>query len=64
MNKTKDTPIATEVIKIYKTSNKRLFILAMALLVIIAVETTYLIALWDSLNDSVGAITEKVNRCE
>lgn len=64
MNKTKDTPIATEVIKIYKKSNKRLFILAMALLIIIAVETTYLIALLDSLNDSVGTITEKVNKCE
>lgn len=64
MNKTKDTPIATEVIRIYKRSNKRLFILAMALLVIIAIETTYLIALSDSLNDSVKAITEKVNRCE
>lgn len=67
----KNLPIATEILKDYKadntnlrTINKRLFIIIMTLLTIIVLETTYLIFLLDSLNNSVGVIQEEVSHCE
>lgn len=56
----KDMPIATEIIKDYKKTNKNLFIIVAILLTIIFIETTYLIILLDSLNNSVGLIREEV----
>ena len=67
----KNLPIATEILKDSKadntnlrTINKRLFIIIMTLLTIIVLETTYLIFLLDSLNNSVGVIQEEVSHCE
>ena len=57
-------PIATEIIKIYKKSNKRLFTIVLIILSIMIVETTYLIFILDGLNNSVGIITEEVKNCE
>ena len=64
MKKINDMPIATEILKDYKKNNKRLFITVVVLLAIIFIETTYLILLLDSLNTSVGLITEEVQRCK
>jgi hypothetical protein len=70
-DKNKNLPIATEIIKEYKedntnlrTINKRLYIIIMALLTIIVLETTYLIFVLDGLNNSVGIIQEEVSQCE
>lgn len=67
----KNLPIATEILRDYKedntnlrTINKRLFIIIMTLLTVIVFETTYLIFLLDSLNDSVGLIQEEVSHLE
>lgn len=70
-DKNKNLPIATEIIREYKadntnlrTTNKRLYVIIMTLLTIIVLETTYLIFVLDSLNNSVGLIQEEVSHCE
>lgn len=70
-DKNKNLPIATEILKDYKedntnlrTINKRLYIIIMALLTIIVLETTYLIFLLDGLNTSVGVLQEEVSQCK
>lgn len=40
-------------------SNKRVSILALILLVLFAIETTYIIIYWDSMHPHAGAIQEK-----
>lgn len=59
----KSLPIATEILKDYKKTNKRLFAIIAILLAIIFIETSYLIILLDGLNTSVGVITEEVRGC-
>lgn len=62
-----DVPIATEIIRDYKKnvqmlskSNRRLYYIIAILLVMIAVETTYIIIFWESLHPDVGLIREQV----
>ena len=64
MEKNKNLPIATEIIKDYKKSNKRLFVIVVSLLAIMVIETTYLILLLDKLDNSIGLITEEVKHCD
>lgn len=60
----KNLPIATEILKGYKKSNKRLFIIVVILLSIIVVETTYLMLRLDNLNTSIRTITKEVIQCD
>lgn len=62
-----DVPIATEIIRDYKknihilfTINRRLYYIIAILLIMIAVETTYIVIFWDSLEPNIGLIREKV----
>ncbi len=57
-------PIATEILKDYKKTNKRLFIVIGVMLTIFVLETAYLILLLDSLNNSVGLIREEIHEIE
>lgn len=61
----KDMPLATMVIREYKEvnksyvkTNKRLTIIIMILLTIFAIETTYIVLFWESMNPHVGIIRE------
>ena len=61
----KDMPLATMVIreykevnKVYAKTNKRLTIIIMILLTIFAIETTYIVLFWESMNPHVGIIRE------
>ena len=63
-----DVPIASIVINEYKginkqlkESNTRLSILALILLILLAIETTYIILYWDTLHPHAGMIQEKCN---
>lgn len=65
----KEMPFATMIIEEYKNTNKALKkalkyvgILAVILLVLFAVETTYIIIYWDSLHPYAGAIRKET--CE
>ncbi len=72
----KDVPIATLVINEYKNinerltetnerlqkSNKRMSIIALILLVLFAVETTYIILYWEAMHPDSGVIQEKSNK--
>lgn len=67
----KNLPIATEILRDYKedntnlrTINKRLYIIIMALLTIIVIETTYLIFVLNNLNTSIREIQEEVSHCK
>lgn len=60
----KNLPIATEIIRDYKKNNKKLFIVNIILVAFLFIETTYLVLLLDSLNNSVGVITEEVSKCD
>ena len=62
-----DVPIATEIIRDYKENiqmlsktNRRLYYIIAILLVMIAIETTYIIIFWESLHPDVGVIREQV----
>ena len=62
-----DVPIATEIIRDYKKNiqmlsktNRRLYYIIAILLVMIAIETTYIIIFWESLHPDVGVIREQV----
>ena len=66
----KEMPFASMIIQEYKESNKglrkavsRLTIIAVVLLVMLAVETTYIVIYWDSLHPYAGAI-RGVEYCE
>lgn len=72
-NSITDEPIATEVIRVYKevitelrnseqkasNLNKTLFIIIGVLALCLAVQTTYIIVYWDTMNPHAGAIQEK-----
>jgi hypothetical protein len=60
---TKDTPLATMVINEYKElnksyvrTNKRLTIIIIFLLVLVAVETTYIVLYWEFMHPNSGII--------
>lgn len=62
-----DVPIATEIIRDYKKNvqllfktNRRLYYIIAILLVMLAIETTYIIIFWDSLHPNIGLIQEQV----
>ena len=62
---TQDLPLASIVIKDYQDTKKTLAkslkavsLIAILLLVMLAIETTYIIIYWDSLHPYAGAITE------
>lgn len=62
---TKELPLASIVIKDYQDTKKALTkslkavsLIAILLLVMLAIETTYIIIYWDSLHPYAGAITE------
>lgn len=62
-----DVPIATEIIRDYKKNiqmlsktNRRLYYIIAILLVMITIETTYIIIFWESLHPDVGVIREQV----
>lgn len=62
---TKDLPLASIVIKDYQDTKialtkslKAVSLIAILLLVMLAIETTYIIIYWDSLHPYAGAITE------
>lgn len=71
-----DVPIASLVIKEYKNindrltetnenlqkSNKRITILALILLVLFAIETTYIILYWEAMHPESGVIQEKSSK--
>lgn len=65
----KEMPLATMIIEEYKTTNKALkkallsiSIIAVILLVLFAIETTYIIIYWDSLHPYAGVIRKE--NCE
>ena len=67
--KEKEVPLATMVIREYKElnksyakTNKRLTYLLAILLVLLAVETTYIVLCWESVNPHVGIIRNET--CE
>lgn len=67
--KEKEVPLATMVIREYKElnksyvkTNKRLSSLLMILLILLAVETTYIVLCWESVNPDVGIIRNET--CE
>lgn len=67
--KEKDLPLATMVIKEYKElnrsyakTNKRLTYILIFSLILLAIETTYIILCWDSMHSNVGII--KSETCE
>lgn len=64
--KTKDVPLASMVIKEYKelnksyaTTNKRLSIIVIILLVLFAVETTYIVLYWETMHPNSGIIRKE-----
>jgi hypothetical protein len=67
--KDNETPLATMVIREYKEfnksyvkTNKRLTIVMIILLVLLAIETTYIVLSWESINPHIGII--KSEKCE
>ena len=65
---TKDTPLATMVIneykelnKLYVRTNKRLTIIIVILLVLVAVETTYIVLYWEMMHLNSGIIRKDSN---
>ena len=63
--KDNDTPLATMVIREYKEvnksyekTNKRLTIIIMVLLILFAIETTYIVLTWESVNPHIGIIRD------
>jgi hypothetical protein len=67
--KEKETPIATMVIREYKElnktyakTNKRLTVIIMILLMLLAIETTYIVISWESINPHIGIIRSE--KCE
>ena len=67
--KEKDIPLATMVIREYKElnksyikTNKRLSHILIILLVLLAIETTYIVLCWESVNPHIGII--KNETCE
>ena len=67
--KDKEAPLATMVIREYKEfnksyvkTNKRLTIVMIILLVLLAIETTYIVLSWESINPHIGII--KSEKCE
>lgn len=68
-NKTKDVPLATMVIREYKElnksytkTNKNLIIVIIFLLVLLAIETTYIVVTWESLHPDAGIIKTESNK--
>lgn len=67
--KDNETPLATMVIREYKEfnksyvkTNKRLTIVIIILLVLLAIETTYIVLSWESINPHIGIIRSE--KCE
>jgi len=61
-----DVPIATEILRDYKENNKklmginrRLYHIIAILLVMLAIETTYIVIFWESLHPDMGVIREE-----
>ena len=68
-NKPKDVPLATMVIREYKElnksytkTNKNLIIVIIFLLVLLAIETTYIVVTWESLHPDAGIIKTESNK--
>ena len=65
---TKDTPLATMVINEYKElnktyvkTNKRLTIIIAILLVLFAIETTYIVLYWEMMHPNSGIIRKDIS---
>lgn len=64
-----DVPIATEILRDYKENNKKLmginrklYHIIAVLLIMVAIETTYIIIFWESLHPEMGVIREEQNK--
>lgn len=69
VNKSKDVPLATMVIREYQAlnksyvrTNKRLTIIIVILLVLMTIATTYIVLAWESMNPHIGLI--RTEKCE
>lgn len=67
VDKKKELPIATEILKDYKETNRklieinrRLYYVIAALLIVVVAMSIYIIFCWDSLHPNAGAIRQEI----